>query len=66
MLLRLRGRPDSAVSIIRRVLAVTSRLAGDGHRNTIAVKVNLGRALRESGRHEEAAGHVSRGIGPAP
>jgi tetratricopeptide (TPR) repeat protein len=53
--LRLRGRPDSAASILRRVLVQNRKLLGEGHRNTVAVQVNFGRALRESGRFEEAA-----------
>ena len=53
-LLRMQGKPDSATRIFRRVLAVT-RKAGEGHRNTLAVKVQLGRALREDGKFGEAA-----------
>ena len=52
--LRIQGRPDSATSIFRRVLSMV-RKNGEGHRNTLAVKVQLGRALREDGSFGEAA-----------
>jgi len=53
--LRMRGQPDSAAVILDRVLAINRRILGEGHRNTIAVEVQRGRALREGGRYREAA-----------
>jgi serine/threonine-protein kinase len=55
VVLRMRGMQDRAASILLRVLALNRTLAGENHRNTIAVKVNLGRALREGGQYREAA-----------
>lgn len=60
--LRMRGRPDSAASILRRVVSLNERLLGEAHRNTIAVRVHLGRALREGRRYEEAAGQFRQAL----
>ena len=51
---RARGQPDSAIPLLRDALALTRKLVGDSHRNTLAVTTNLARALRESGRLAEA------------
>jgi tetratricopeptide (TPR) repeat protein len=52
--LRLRGRPDAAIPLLREAQAQSRRLVGEDHRNTLSVTLHLARALRESGRLTEA------------
>src|SRR5215213_9804557 len=54
VVLRLKGRSDLAVPILREVLTQNRHLAGEKFRGTIAVEVQLGRALRETGHLAEA------------
>jgi serine/threonine-protein kinase len=54
VVLRLKGRSDLAVPILREALAQTRHLAGENFRGTMAVEVQLARALRETGHASEA------------
>ncbi|HEV7703465.1 MAG TPA: serine/threonine-protein kinase, partial [Gemmatimonadaceae bacterium] len=54
VVMRLRGRSDSAVAILRPVFATNRRLVGASNAGTIAIGVNLARALDEVGKDAEA------------
>ncbi|HSU94556.1 MAG TPA: tetratricopeptide repeat protein [Gemmatimonadaceae bacterium] len=53
VVLRLRGRPDSAIAVLRPTLAMTRQLQGD-QLATQTIIINLGRALDEAHRYDEA------------
>jgi tetratricopeptide (TPR) repeat protein len=54
VVLRVEGRPDSAVAMLRQALAINRKLQGDDELGTLVVSVNLGRALEEARQYAEA------------
>ena len=54
VVLRLRGNPDSAIKVLRAAFEMTHRISGDDAVATLAITVNLGRALDEGHHYPEA------------
>lgn len=55
------GRPEDAAALLREALALNEQSLGM-HPNTLAVAMNLGRALEASGRLQEATGLYEHGL----
>lgn len=54
VVLRLRSKPDSAAVLLRHALAISRRISGERDTGTLAMIVNLGRALADGGHFAES------------